>query len=200
MRTWDAICERYALHECMEQEHHPHDMREQSWLYACKDGGTTEYEFLNLLHAMVIATKPATVLECGTFRGFGTLAIAHALAWNGHGKLVTLDIDRCQVARDMIGIEDFSHIVQFEQSEALHVCKDRSRKWDFAFIDSGDDRDAEALALMSGSMNPNGTIAMHDASPYRNGPSSNHKIVEFLSGVPNGIRIWKSRGFQFFQV
>lgn len=44
-------------------------------------------------YAIVRAMKPALVVETGTEKGLGSLVIAAALLKNGHGRLITIDIE-----------------------------------------------------------------------------------------------------------
>jgi predicted O-methyltransferase YrrM len=199
MKTWEEICGYHLLRSQIEANHCPHVPVEQADLYHCRDGGTTEFEFLNLIHSMIIATKPEVVLECGTYHGYGTLAIAHALDFNGYGRVITCDIDRCDAARELIASEMLDHRVIFETRPAIELCSDKLLTFDFAFVDSGDTRSLEAQALLDGPLKTGGILALHDASPYRSGPNSNANEVRFMSGKPQSLRIWKSRGFEFIQ-
>ena len=63
------------------------------WWHA-HDGMATEIEVLELVGAFVRALQPDLVIETGTHRGFGALAIGQALALNGHGTLITTEIDQ----------------------------------------------------------------------------------------------------------
>ncbi len=47
---------------------------------------------------------------------------------------------------------------------------------------------------------PTGADLVVASSPYRIGPSTNKTQVEYLARNPRTVRIWKSRGFEFFQV
>lgn len=66
------------------------------------DGMATEVEVLELVAAFVRATQPGLVIETGTHRGFGAEAIGNALHLNGHGRLVTVEMDPalCAEARE----------------------------------------------------------------------------------------------------
>lgn len=62
-------------------------------LWTAHDGMATEVEVLELVAAFVRALQPEVVVETGTHRGFGALAIGQALQANGHGRLYTTEID-----------------------------------------------------------------------------------------------------------
>jgi hypothetical protein len=54
---------------------HPHTPEERADLFLTYDMGSTEIEVLNWLHAMVCLLKPQSILETGTCRGLGTIAL-----------------------------------------------------------------------------------------------------------------------------
>jgi hypothetical protein len=62
------------------------------------DGDSTECEVTALVAAFVIALQPGLVIETGTAFGQTAEAIGHAVAANGHGRLVTLETDSERVA------------------------------------------------------------------------------------------------------
>lgn len=68
--------------ECPHPEH---------WTAA--DDQATEAEVLDGLWGMIRMLQPEFVIETGTYRGDGTLAMVKALRQNGHGQLVTLEIE-----------------------------------------------------------------------------------------------------------
>jgi len=67
-------------------------------------------------YAIVRATKPAVVVETGTEKGLGSLVIAAALIENGHGRLVTIDIERSSGI--LIGGK-YSQVVEHVISDSL---------------------------------------------------------------------------------
>jgi predicted O-methyltransferase YrrM len=58
------------------------------------DDESTEFEVTELVGALVRATQPELVVETGTAWGQTAEAIGRALAANGHGRLVSLEVDR----------------------------------------------------------------------------------------------------------
>ena len=169
--SWEQIEEQLGLSKRIELDIHPHHPDERADLFHAKDdSGSTEFEFLNLIHAFVLATKPAIVLETGTFTGMGTVAIAKALSWNGFGKLTTIDLEKCQEARDCIESNGLSHHVEFIQSDALKYCSEYDgTPFNLAFIDSGADRlDETNVLIKREKLAPSAVIILHDASPLRN--------------------------------
>lgn len=166
--TWDRISSELGLAQTREADIHPHDPRERAELFHVRDNsGCTEFEFLNLLHALVLATKPSFIVETGTFTGMGTLAIASAMGWNGGGKLVTVDLEPCDEAKAHVARFGFGHLVEFRQEDAVQFCERYDGPTlDMAFIDSGSSRSKEALSLRS-KMKAGGIIALHDSSHLR---------------------------------
>jgi hypothetical protein len=57
------------------------------------DVDSTECEVTALVAALVVALQPELVIETGTAFGQTAEAVGHALAVNGHGRLVTLETE-----------------------------------------------------------------------------------------------------------
>ena len=62
-------------------------------MWSAEDAQSAEVEVSALVGAFVRALKPALVIETGTAHGFTAHAIGLALRDNGHGRLVTLEVD-----------------------------------------------------------------------------------------------------------
>src|ERR1700690_2693072 len=75
----------------IETQNHCHTIEERGWLFHSEDTQTTEDEYLHLLHAAVYCLKPLCVLETGSFKGYGTAAMAKALARNGTGHIISVE-------------------------------------------------------------------------------------------------------------
>lgn len=186
--------------QCRESDIHPHHPLERAELFHVRNGsGCTEFEFLNLLHAFVLATKPNRVLETGTFNGMGTLAIASALHWNGFGILSTVDIDECTEAKSYLqSYAELVHHVEFITSDAEQFCQNYSGEpFDLAFIDSGAGRLREVLSLINRRKLGQGCLVfVHDASRLRvNGNPSWSEIFEQDCPLP-GYTLPLSRGMR----
>lgn len=57
------------------------------------DGEATELEVVALIAALIRALQPELVVETGSYKGTMARAIGEALKRNGHGRLVTFEID-----------------------------------------------------------------------------------------------------------
>lgn len=198
---WPQIALELGLASKRESDHHPHVPIERAELFHAADDGSTEFEFLNLLNALVIAIKPVVVLETGTFLGYGTLAIASALKFNGVGQMITLDVDPCQPARLLAKAARLDHLICFLQTDAVEFTSTYAGpSFDFVFHDSGGQRAAEHDNLkMRGKLTPGALVAFHDTSQNRTGIGTNTAMVEYLKAFPKGLAIPLSRGIQMAQ-
>lgn len=66
--------------------------------WTSQDSDSTENEVLELVAGFVRGLQPDYVIETGTAFGYGAKAIGEALRKNGHGELVTMEIDAGRVA------------------------------------------------------------------------------------------------------
>ena len=57
------------------------------------DADATEFEVTELVASLVRALQPELVIETGTYLGHTAQAIGDALRKNGHGRLITLEIN-----------------------------------------------------------------------------------------------------------
>lgn len=170
MTTWERITSELKLDAINESTIHPHDLRERAHLFHVRDGsGSTEFEFLNLLHAFTLALKPSMALELGTFTGMGALSIASALQQNGFGVLLSVDTEECREARAHQRTYKLEKWIEFIQSDALTFCETwRQEPFDLVFVDSGSGRLLETNALLQrGKLAPGALVMVHDASPFR---------------------------------
>jgi predicted O-methyltransferase YrrM len=186
----------------VEADCHPHAPEERAQEFRCADGGSTEFEYLNLLHALILATKPGLVLETGTFHGLGTLAIAAALAGNGRGKLISVDIDSCDSARTLVDQFELGEQVDFHRGDSAQFCATWvGSPFEFAFFDSDmSTRHRECELLRSRRKLAPGALAVfHDASPLRYGVPVSWELTQYLRSLPGGITLPLSRGLRIWQ-
>lgn len=62
------------------------------------DNDSSEVEVSELVGALVRAIQPELVIETGTAYGYTAREIARALTRNGHGRLISLDVDADRIA------------------------------------------------------------------------------------------------------
>ena len=181
-KTWYEISSSLGLFKNIEANIHPHAPEERSELFHASDAGGTEWEYLNLLHALVLAMKPTLILETGTENGFGTLALASAVSENGVGAVVSVDVSECAQAR--VRVRDFglSSFVRFVQAEAFAHCATTDDIYDFGFFDSDVGCRHRECSVLLRRKRISGLAAFHDASPLRFAYGSNFDMVEWVEG------------------
>lgn len=92
-------------------------MRESTWTkptdrcpnpeyWTAEDSDSTENEVLELVAGFVRALQPEFVVETGTAWGQGSMQIGQALRDNGHGRLVTLEVDPERVMASRLLVRD----------------------------------------------------------------------------------------------
>lgn len=123
-----------------ENEIHPHLPEERADLFHSADPTATEYETLNFLRSFIISTKPTHIVETGTHVGFGTIAIADAIKYNGFGKLWTIEyIDNYRqqaIANVKKYDESLLDHVNFILADTREWLKNTDLQFDFGFFDS----------------------------------------------------------------
>lgn len=95
--------------------------------------GVVEGAFLSFLVTM---TRPALVLELGTFTGWSTIAMARALA--DGGRLVTCDVNEATtaIARRYAEEAGVADRIEFRPGPALETLATLDGPFDLAFIDA----------------------------------------------------------------
>ncbi len=131
------------------------------------DDGSTEMETLLLLYALVRRFKPVTVIETGTYKGFGTVWLAQGLKDNGVGMLWTYDKDECAGAREMVqelGLQDY---VTFEHGKTQDAVLPSSCNIDLIFHDADKNPDPLKQEMMKFTLHHlrvEGLAIIHDAN------------------------------------
>lgn len=139
----------------------PHD------LWSAPDKQATEYEVTAFVQALVRLTKPAFVVETGTYHGHTAVAIGIALQANGVGQLVTFEIDgdTALVAMDRIEDHELQGIVRVVPT-AVHESY-LTKPVELAWIDSGMRSRQQDMNVTWPHVAPGGLVLVHDASPDR---------------------------------
>lgn len=195
---WAALSADLRLTEHLESAVHPHVPAERADLFRSRDCESTEFEYLNLLHALILASKPALVLETGSGRGYGTTAIAAGLQFNGFGRLITVDLGHAQDAKDVIERSGLGEYVAFSCSSGLEFL----RRWagprfDFIFFDSDiHERWQEYEMLRQRDLlSAGGLVAFHDSSALRTGVTSDLNYSKNVRALRHSVHFPLSRGF-----
>jgi predicted O-methyltransferase YrrM len=189
-----------------EAKKHRHEESERAGLFSCLDGGSTEIEYLNLINALVMASKPKNCLETGGYFGFGTIAILHAIKSNGIGRLTTIDNDASTEHKriDNISRADVGQ-PEFVKSDSIEWINSYSGdKFDFVFFDSDVHiRGDEFSALKDKGLLEDGCLCVfHDSSRVRlkrYGDNDKMNAVLDASGQ-EGIEIPLSRGMRVIRI
>lgn len=164
-----------------ESSTHYHVPEERADLFHCHDGGSTEYEYLEFLKALILTLKPKSILETGTYLGFGARAIAEAIQFNGFGRLTTIDCVRTYAAQadETIGELGFKVstgelVVSRIFSDSLEFLRETLFQFDFAFFDSDlNIRCQEFVTCIErGLLLPGATAVFHDTSRLRAWPET----------------------------
>ncbi|HTN14741.1 MAG TPA: class I SAM-dependent methyltransferase [Sphingomonadaceae bacterium] len=93
-------------------------------------------EAAGFLHALVLARRPAVILELGTSYGYSTLFLADA-ARACDAKLVTVDLDPAKqaYAAAMLEKAGLAQVVEFRCGDALQVVAGDPGPFEFVFLD-----------------------------------------------------------------
>ena len=88
------------------------------------------------LHSLILAKRPARVLELGTSYGYSTLFLADAVTQAG-GTLITMDLAdyKQAAARNMIDKAGLSAAVDFRLGDAVALIKADPGVFDFVLLD-----------------------------------------------------------------
>lgn len=161
------------------------------WHAATADA--TEIEVTRLIAAFVGALQPDLAVETGTNTGQTSEAIGRALAANGHGRLVTCEIDAAMVwaARDRCkGLP-----VTVEQIQGVDYLP--TEPIGFLFLDSHAHKRHLELDHFLPYLEPGAVIAVHDTAPH-------HPVMDYLRPFIaaqriTGLTLRTPRGVSFFQ-
>ncbi|SFG42638.1 Predicted O-methyltransferase YrrM [Novosphingobium sp. CF614] len=130
-----AVFARYEARADADREHMrelgPAGMavRDEFLLPVGKDVGT-------LLHALVLARKPARILELGTSYGYSTLFLADAAAQVG-AQVISMDLAHYKqdYARAQLAQAGLAEVVDLRCGDALALLAQDQGPWDFVLLD-----------------------------------------------------------------
>jgi len=152
-----------------ETDVHPHVPEDKAHLYSSADGGSTEYEILNWLHANIRLIKPKFILETGAWEGLGTVALAHACKMNGFGKVITIENNpkQCVKVESMIEENNLKNFAVVECFDSLHYLSITKYVFDLGFFDSATEIRAKECGICFERNILRNLAVFHDTSPYR---------------------------------
>lgn len=147
-----------------ESEVHAHVAEEKADLFSSFDGGSTEIEYLDFLTALVRVEKPELILETGTYRGFGTIALLRGIKANGFGKIVSLDINQHQEPNKVQHPD-----IEYVEADSLEWLAKTELKFNMAFYDSELKIRLDEYRICSDRklLAPGTLVAFHDTSKTR---------------------------------
>ncbi|HVX15494.1 MAG TPA: class I SAM-dependent methyltransferase [Pirellulales bacterium] len=201
MHLWQKIVDEQKLGAHSEPNIHPHAPEEYAQLFHCAGDATTELEYLNLIHALVFATKPECLLETGSWRGMGTLAIASAIAANGFGKLYSIDLKPADELRTNLKKYGLSEQVEVVANHSITFCVNwTGAPFDFAFFDSDVHCRAREHDILRrrGKLAPGAVCVFHDTSAIRHGVDTSFDFIRYTEAAP-GLTFPLSRGLKVVQ-
>jgi predicted O-methyltransferase YrrM len=152
------------------------------------------------LHSLILAKRPARVLELGTSYGFSTLFLADAVTQVG-GTLVTMELaDYKQVAaRKMIDKAGLCAVVDFRLGDAVALINADPGTFDFVLLDIWKDLYIPCLRAVYPKLADEGIIAAdniieppmfrEDVRKYRAAVGSLSDMQTMLLPIGSGIEL-----------
>jgi predicted O-methyltransferase YrrM len=98
------------------------------------DGMASEYEMHDFLYGLVRLMKPELVVETGCYHGLMTRRLGEAVSANGHGKVISCDVEPEQVSQAISRCEGLPVEVRLSKAEDLPELHDA----DLIFSDSSE--------------------------------------------------------------
>ena len=91
----------------------------------------------NILRKEILRSKPARVLELGSFIGYSAILMASSI--DNESKLVSVDIDSksIEISKKMVSFAGLDNKIQFIEGPASEVIPTLEESFDFVFIDHG---------------------------------------------------------------
>ena len=91
----------------------------------------------NILRKEILRSKPARVLELGSFIGYSAILMASSI--DNESKLISIDIDSksIEISKKMVSFAGLDNKIQFIEGSASEVIPTLEESFDFVFIDHG---------------------------------------------------------------
>lgn len=112
------------------------------------------------LHSLILARRPARILELGTSYGYSTLFLADAAKQTG-GKVISVDVaDYKQAyARDMLARAGLADVVEFRLGDALAIIEADTEPFDLVLLDIWKELYVPCLTVLHPKLADEGIIA-----------------------------------------
>lgn len=168
MRIADAVPEDYLIQISGPAPSYLFELERETFLKIPKPqmlSGFGQGRILSLLSKMI---QPSSILELGTFTGYGTLCLAEGL--RSGGKIITIDNaeENTWLAKKYVAISPFHEQIEFRNGDGLEeVQKLKEHNWDIVYIDADKKRNQLYLETAWPSIRPGG-IALID-NTFANG-------------------------------
>jgi predicted O-methyltransferase YrrM len=158
------------------------------------------------LHSLILAKRPARVLELGTSYGYSTLFLADAVTQIG-GKLITMELAdyKQAAARTMIEKAGISAVVDFRLGDAVALINADAGPFDLVLLDIWKDLYVPCLHAVYPKLADEGIIAAdnmiepamvrEDVRKYRAAVGSLSDMQTMLLPIGSGIELsikWSS--------
>ncbi len=152
------------------------------------------------LHSLILAKRPARVLELGTSYGYSTLFLADAVAQIG-GTVISMDLAdyKQAAARSMIEKAGLSAVVEFRLGDAVELINADAGPFDLVLLDIWKDCYVPCLRAFYPKLADEGIIAAdnmiepavvrEDARKYRAALGSLSDIHTALLPIGSGIEL-----------
>jgi predicted O-methyltransferase YrrM len=153
-----------------------------------------------VLHSLILAKRPARVLELGTSYGYSTLFLADAVTQVG-GTLITMDLAdyKQAAARAMIEKAGISAVVDFRLGDAVALINADAGPFDFVLLDIWKDLYIPCLRALYPKLADEGIIAAdnmiepavvrEDVRKYRAAVASLPGMQTTLLPIGSGIEL-----------
>jgi predicted O-methyltransferase YrrM len=217
-RSWDEF--KFGLSLLPGDATHPRFGGSKTGQFSATSYESTEIEYLEMLHSLVLALKPLQILETGTDVGTSTIALGYGLRYNAEhraepGVLHTIDADAGNVvlARQRIASAGLDSYVVCHQGDTLKTIREIpwTRRFDFVFFDSSRrSRGAEYRALKDGEfLETHAVLVFHDTCgcPIKDDPNDQEiqqrylaEVEEITAECSGVLRLPHSRGLTIGQL
>lgn len=123
----------------------------------------------DLLYTLVRLKRPRLVVEFGASMGISTLYLSAALADNGHGEMITTELDpeKCRRVGENLEEAGLQSFVDVRVGDARETLKSVDREIDFLFLDGWKALYLPVLSVVENHITSGSTILADDTRKYR---------------------------------